>query len=145
MVWYTRRIGVGEPISLAILEPLQTNATLQQLTDKLHRYLEDEFGVKVHNSYLLDVDTKQFSHSETGVVINLPSDILLLLQQNQIITDALPHSLKSATALLPLTYNGFLIGFVAVNQLVTTDVHKNLQPFAGLMYQTLFASYLKTA
>ncbi len=143
VVWLTKQIGWGESLSFALLEPIQASSTTQDLTQKLQRYLRDEFGIPVHATYIFDVATKQLAHSHTGEVIHLSQSQMIALQHNQIIYEQLPLASKPAVALIPLVYNGYLVGVTATMQTVDVVVLKNLQPFIGLIYQALFASYLK--
>lgn len=149
MVWCTRTIGLGDPISLVLAEPIHSDTTVQQLVEKLQHYIAEEFALQSNGTYVLDIVSKQYAHSQTGVVVKVSSQVLNILQTGVMVNQDIPHSLKPAKGIVPLIYNDVLIGFVTILQatvdtaLPRNDLVKHLQPFAGLLYQVLFARYVK--
>jgi hypothetical protein len=145
MIMCARKIGVGDPISLAISEPVQPGIPVQQLLHKLQRYVETEFDMKINSMYVLNVETKQYVQGQTGEVINLSKQTLTLLQTGEVLSQEIPVQLKPAQYIAPLIHNDVLLGFLALSGSASKAnyevVSKTVRPFSELIYQALFAHY----
>lgn len=154
MIFCTRKFGMGDPISFALMEPVAVDTTVKELAQKLQHYLQTEFELTVDGIYLLDPKKHNFFDVKTGMALTaIPEAMLKNLQMELLVQEHLPTQLKSSTALLAIVNGDFLLGFVAIStlqrNLLLSPIKQGIitasKYFAQLLYQAMFSSYIYAA